>query len=114
MYLRFLEPDITDPNGNVTTFNRDLQSRVYQKIFADSTTIDYLFEGQTAPNTAGATSRLKSSTDALKRKVNYSVFDRQQYQPGKLHQCIRISAESSDAIGGLHLRSELQPGDDDD
>ena len=63
---------ITDPNGNVTTFNRDLQSRVYQKVFADSTTIDYLFEGQTAPNTAGATSRLKSSTDALNRRTNYS------------------------------------------
>ena len=63
---------ITDPNRNVTTFNRDLQSRVYQKVFADSTTINYLFEGQTAPNTAGATSRLKSSTDALNHRANYS------------------------------------------
>lgn len=63
---------ITDPNGNVTNFYRDLQSRVYQRSFADSTTIDYLFEGQTAPNSAGATSRLKSVTDALNRRVNYS------------------------------------------
>jgi RHS repeat-associated protein len=63
---------ITDPNRNVTTFNRDLQSRVYQKVFADSTTINYLFEGQTAPNTPGAASRLKSSTDALNRRTNYS------------------------------------------
>jgi RHS repeat-associated protein len=63
---------ITDPNRNVTTFNRDLQSRVYQKVFADSRTINYLFEGQTAPNTVGTTSRLKSSTDALNRRTNYS------------------------------------------
>ncbi len=65
---------ITDPNGNVTTFNRDLQSRVYQKVFADTSTINYLFEGQTAPNTAGATSRLKSATDALGRRTNYSYL----------------------------------------
>jgi RHS repeat-associated protein len=65
---------ITDPNRNVTTFNRDLEGRVYQKMFPDSTTINYLFEGQTAPNTVGSTSRLKSSTDALNRKTNYSYF----------------------------------------
>jgi RHS repeat-associated protein len=65
---------ITDPDGNLTTFNRDLQSRVYQKVFADNTTIDYLFEGQSAPNTVGATSRLKLSTDALGRRTNYSYF----------------------------------------
>jgi RHS repeat-associated protein len=63
---------IIDPNGNLTIFQRDLQGRVYQKVFADSKTIDYLFEGQTAPNTPGATSRLKSSTDALNRRTNYS------------------------------------------
>ncbi|HEX4630476.1 MAG TPA: RHS repeat-associated core domain-containing protein [Chthoniobacterales bacterium] len=65
---------IEDPNHNVTTFNRDIQSRIYQKVFADSSTIDYLFEGQTAPNTAGATSRLKSSTDANGQTTNYSYF----------------------------------------
>jgi RHS repeat-associated protein len=65
---------IEDPNHNVTTFNRDIQSRVYQKVFADSSTIDYLFEGQTAPNTAGATSRLKSSTDANGQTTNYTYF----------------------------------------
>ncbi len=62
---------ITDPNGNVTTFSRDIQNRVYRKSFADSTTVDYLFEGQVGPNSVGATSRLKSSTDALNRRVNY-------------------------------------------
>jgi YD repeat-containing protein len=66
---------ITDPNRNVTTFNRDLQGRVYQKVFSDSATVDYLFEGQNGPNTAGATSRLKSATDALNRRTNYSYFN---------------------------------------
>ena len=51
---------ITDPKNQTTTFNRDIQGRVYQKVFQDGTTIDYLYEGQTAPNTAGATSRLQS------------------------------------------------------
>jgi RHS repeat-associated protein len=65
---------ITDPKIQITRFNRDLQSRVYQKVFADTTTIDYLFEGQTAPNTPGATSRLQSSTDAKSQRTNYSYF----------------------------------------
>jgi len=65
---------ITDPKNQTTTFNRDIQSRVYQKVFQDNTTIDYLYEGQTAPNTAGATSRLKSSTDAKSQRTNYSYF----------------------------------------
>ena len=65
---------ITDPKLQVTTFNRDIQSRIYQKVFNDGTTINYLYEGQTAPNTAGATSRLKSSTDAKNQRSNYSYF----------------------------------------
>ena len=65
---------ITDPKNQTTTFNRDIQSRVYQKVFQDGTTIDYLYEGQTAPNTAGATSRLKSSTDAKSQRTNYTYF----------------------------------------
>ena len=68
---------IEDPNQHRTTFRRDLQGRVFQKVFADGTTVDYLFEGQTAPNTVGATSRLQSVTDALHRRVNlqYAVDD---------------------------------------
>jgi RHS repeat-associated protein len=54
---------ITDHNGNTTTFHRDIQRRVYQKVFADGKTIDYLFE---------KTSRLKSATDALGRRTNYT------------------------------------------
>jgi RHS repeat-associated protein len=65
---------ITDPKNQSTVFNRDLQSRVYQKVFQDGTTIDYLYEGQTAPNTAGATSRLRSSTDAKSQRTNYLYF----------------------------------------
>jgi RHS repeat-associated protein len=65
---------ITDPNGNMTIFNRDLQGRVHQKIFQDTRTINYLYEGQSAPNTSGATSRLKSASDALNRRTNYAYF----------------------------------------
>jgi RHS repeat-associated protein len=65
---------ITDPKNQTTIFNRDIQSRVYQKVFQDGTAIDYLYEGQTAPNTAGATSRLQSSTDAKSQRTNYVYF----------------------------------------
>ena len=65
---------ITDPKNQVTTFNRDLQGRVYQKVFADNTTANYLYDGQTAANTAGASSRLKSSTDAKNQRTNYLYF----------------------------------------
>jgi RHS repeat-associated protein len=65
---------ITDPKNQTTTFNRDIQSRVYQKVFQDGTTINYLYEGQTAPNTASATSRLQSSTDAKSQRTNYAYF----------------------------------------
>jgi len=65
---------ITDPKQQVTLFNRDIESRVYQKVFNDNTTIDYLYEGQTAPNTAGATSRMKSSTDPKNQRTNYTYL----------------------------------------
>ena len=65
---------ITDPRNQVTTFNRDLEGRVYQKVFADNTAINYLYDGQTAANAVGASSRLKSSTDAKNQKTNYSYF----------------------------------------
>jgi RHS repeat-associated protein len=62
---------ITDPKNQTTSFIRDLQGRVHQKRFADGTTNDYLFEGQTGPNTQGASSRLQSSTDARGQRTNY-------------------------------------------
>ncbi|MGI8485484.1 MAG: RHS repeat-associated core domain-containing protein, partial [Thermomicrobiales bacterium] len=65
---------ITDPKNQVTTFNRDIEGRIYQKVFNDGTAINYLYEGQTAANTAGATSRMKSSTDAKNQRTNYSYL----------------------------------------
>ena len=54
---------IVDANTHTTTFNRDLESRVYQKVFDDHTAINYVYE-----NTM---SRLKSMTDALGQTTNY-------------------------------------------
>jgi RHS repeat-associated protein len=65
---------IEDPKHQKTTFKRDIQNRVYQKVFADLTTINYLFEGQSGPNTIGKSSRLMSSTDALSRRTNYTYY----------------------------------------
>ena len=66
-----------DPNGNYTMFNRDLQGRVYQRYNTDTTTITYLFEGQSLPETVGLTSRLASSivgTGTSGRQTSYSYF----------------------------------------
>ena len=38
---------IADPKSQTTTFNRDLQGRVYRKVFADNTAVNYLYDGQT-------------------------------------------------------------------
>jgi RHS repeat-associated protein len=57
---------ITDPKNQITTFNRDLRSRVIGKIFADNTSISYVYEN--------TTSRLKSMTDALNQTTNYQYF----------------------------------------
>ncbi len=65
---------ITDPKNLTTTFNRDLQGRIYQKLFADNTAINNLYDGQTAANTIGSSSRLKSSTDAKSQRTNYFYF----------------------------------------
>lgn len=56
---------ITDGNQNVTTFNRDLQSRVTSKVFASGVASRILY---TYENT---TSRLESMTDALNQTTNY-------------------------------------------
>ncbi len=104
---------ITDPKAQVTRFHRDIQSRVYQKEFFDGTTINYLYDGQTAPNTAGATSRMQSSTDAKNQRTNYTYFRRRQPRANQLHRHERAATQSAHAIGQLHLRSELQPGTND-
>jgi RHS repeat-associated protein len=55
---------ITDPNGHRTTFNRDLQERLTQKIYADGTSVNLAYEK--------TTSRLKGRTDANGQTKNYS------------------------------------------
>ena len=65
---------ITDPKNQITTFSRDLEGRLYQKLFNDGTSVNYLYEGQTTPDTPGATSRLQSSTDAKNQRTNYFYF----------------------------------------
>jgi RHS repeat-associated protein len=58
---------IVDPDGNVTKFDRDLQSRVLHKTFGFGTTeaetVSYVYEN--------TTSRLKSMTDAMNQTTNY-------------------------------------------
>jgi len=57
---------ITDGRNKITTFNRDLQSRVYRKVFQDTKTINYVYEN--------TTSRLKSMTDSKNQTTNYQYF----------------------------------------
>ncbi len=58
--------DIVDPNGNVTSWVRDLQSRVTSKIYPDLTAINYTY--------ATNTSRLNMVTDAKNQSTLYSYF----------------------------------------
>jgi RHS repeat-associated protein len=58
---------ITDGNFHTTTFNRDLQSRVISKVFADNTSVSYVYEN--------TTSRLKRVMDALGYSTGYTYFN---------------------------------------
>lgn len=44
-------------------------------MFANGTSINYLYEGQTASNGAGATSRLQCFTDAKNQRTNYTYYN---------------------------------------
>ncbi len=57
---------ITDPNGNLTIFNRDTQKRITSKVFADHSAIAYTYEN--------TTSRLKSILDANGQSTNYQYY----------------------------------------
>jgi YD repeat-containing protein len=57
---------ITDPMGNVTSFIRDLQSRLTAKIYPDLTQINYAYETNS--------SRLLSVTDAKNQSTIYSYY----------------------------------------
>jgi RHS repeat-associated protein len=55
---------LTDGNGNTTTWQRDIQSRVTAKQFADGSQTSHAYESRT--------SRLKTVTDPLGQKTNRS------------------------------------------
>ena len=55
---------ITDPMNRVTTWMRDLQGRVTEKIYPDLSTVSYTYED--------STSRLKEITDAKGQKTQYA------------------------------------------
>ena len=54
---------LTDPSNHTTTWEHDLEGRVIEKIYADSTTTNYTYE-----SSAG---RLLTKTDALSQTTNY-------------------------------------------
>src|SRR5207248_10062955 len=78
---------ITDPRGKMTSFNRDLQSRVVSKQFTDNTAISYTYEN--------TTSRLKAMTDAPNQTTNYQYFLDDNFQQisyaGALHATPTVS-----------------------
>jgi len=57
---------ITDPNGNITSWIRDTQGRVTDKVYPDQTSVHYTYEN--------TTSRLKTITDAQGQSTNYAYF----------------------------------------
>jgi RHS repeat-associated protein len=57
---------ITDANGHTTSWLRDIQGRVTDKIYADDTRMHYTYEA--------ATSRLLSTLDAKNQVTNYEYF----------------------------------------
>jgi RHS repeat-associated protein len=57
---------VSDGRSKPTTFNRDLQSRITSKVFADNSSISYVYEN--------TTSRLKSLTDASFSTTSYQYF----------------------------------------
>lgn len=57
---------ITDPNQNRTSWVRDIQGRVTDKVYADQTSMHYTYEN--------TTSRLRATTDAKGQSTNYLYF----------------------------------------
>ena len=58
---------LIDPNGNSTTWERDLQGRVTSEIRANASHKDYVYES--------TTSRLKQVTDAKSQVIEYQYFN---------------------------------------
>ncbi len=57
---------ITDPNQNKTSWARDIQGRVTDKVYADQSSMHYTYEN--------TTSRLKSMLDAKGQSTNYAYL----------------------------------------
>lgn len=56
--------NLTDPAGNVTSWQHDLQGRVTRTVYSDKTAVDYLYENPGR--------RLQSKTDAMHQTTNYT------------------------------------------
>ncbi|HEY9684985.1 MAG TPA: RHS repeat-associated core domain-containing protein [Oculatellaceae cyanobacterium] len=54
---------LTDPNGNVTSWQHDLEARPVTKTYADGTRVNYTYEP--------CTSRVRTRTDALNQTTTY-------------------------------------------
>jgi len=57
---------VTDPNGNITSWARDIQGRVTDRFYPDRRSTHYAYEN--------TTSRLKTVTDAQTQSTNFSYF----------------------------------------
>jgi RHS repeat-associated protein len=58
---------ITDANNHITSWIRDTQGRVTDKVYPDHTTVHYAYET--------TTSRLKTVTDAMGQSTNYTYLN---------------------------------------
>jgi RHS repeat-associated protein len=65
---------LTDPANNTTTWHHDLEGRIVQKVYADQSTVNYVYQPTTA--------LLASRTDALNQTISfdYNVDNTVQYK----------------------------------
>jgi RHS repeat-associated protein len=64
---------LTDGNGNETTWNHDILGRPIQKVFADGSQVNYVYEQVPVPATTQITlGRLSTVTDALGQTKTFS------------------------------------------
>ena len=79
---------LTDPNGNTTSWQHDLEGRRTQKTYQNSTTVNYVYEART--------SRLRSMTDALGQTKTYFY-----YPDGALYQVNYTNAQNPTLASSL-------------
>ena len=78
---------LTDANGNTTSWTRDIQGRVTDKVYPDNTHIHYTYEA--------TTSRLKILTDAQGQGTNYSYFHDNRLQERSFTNAVHSTASVS-------------------